>query len=233
MREYGFQNEHGSSLQHGLRFLKFPVFKYGKQVVESKEILGRVGTVTYKRRRYTDTVITMTVEFKSDSTDIFESESEKIRKWIMSTKRLSFTGMPDKHFLVKKTIISGEERKYGDIGNLSVEFTCDPSTYYNEGEFPITIMNPVNPYSWSQPIYKITGEGPCTLTVNGISVKVNVSGNAIIDTERMITYREDGTIKNTSLTGDYEALYLQSGENTITITEGYSLEIIPRWRVLI
>ena len=233
MREYGFQNEHGSSLQHKLRFLDFPVFKYGRQIVESKEIPGRVGTVTYKKKQYTDTVITMTVEFKSDSTDIFESEASKIRKWIMSTKRLSFTDMPGKHFLVKKIIISGEERKFDVFGQMSLEFTCDPSVYINTGEFPVPITDLMNAYSWSQPIYKITGEGLCTLTVNGKTAKVNVSENAIIDTEKMITYREDGVIKNTSLTGDYEDLYLQSGENEVTISEGYGLEIIPRWRILL
>ena len=233
MRKYGFENGHGASFQYNLRFLEFPVFKYGKQVVELVEVPGRAGTVTIKKKQYTDTTISMTVEFGTETVDEFEEESAKIRDWIMSSDRLSFTDMEGKYFLVKKVNISGEEREYGLFGKMSIEFTCDPSVYFDSGNDETEQKTLVNPYSWSQPIYKIYGEGMCTLTVNGNSVEINISDNAIIDTEKMITYREDGTIKNTSMTGDYEDLYLQNGENEISVTENFELKIIPRWRRLL
>ena len=52
-----------------------------------------------------------------------------------------------------------------------------------------------------------------------------------IDTDRMIAYREDGTLQNTSVTGKYEDLYLLEGENDIEITGG-TVKVIPNWRCL-
>ena len=70
------------------------------------------------------------------------------------------------------------------------------------------------------------------LTVNGKTMKATVGQNLTIDTERMLAYRTDGTLMNTSVTGDYEDLYLQAGENEISITSGFSLKIIPNWRCM-
>ena len=54
----------------------------------------------------------------------------------------------------------------------------------------------------------------------------------MIDTERMIAYRTDGTIQNTAVMGEYEDLYLQEGDNEILATDGFEISIIPNWRVL-
>lgn len=89
-----------------------------------------------------------------------------------------------------------------------------------------------NPYDICHPIYKITGNGICTLTVNGKAMKATVGQNLTIDTERMIAYRKDGTMMNTSVSGDYEDLYLKPGENEISITQGFTLTVIPNWRRL-
>ena len=82
------------------------------------------------------------------------------------------------------------------------------------------------------PIYKITGNGPCTLTVNGKTMTATVTDNISIDTERMITYDSSGNLKNTSVSGNYEDLYLQPGENTVTVSSGFTCTVIPNWRCL-
>lgn len=89
-----------------------------------------------------------------------------------------------------------------------------------------------NPYDICHPVYKITGNGNCTLTVNGRTMKATVGQNLTVDTEKMLAYRKDGTIMNTAVTGDYEELYLQPGENDIKITSGFTLKVIPNWRCL-
>ena len=60
----------------------------------------------------------------------------------------------------------------------------------------------------------------------------NVGQNLTIDTDLMIAYRQDGTMQNTAVTGDYENLYLLPGDNVISITDGFDLKIIPNWRTL-
>ena len=41
-----------------------------------------------------------------------------------------------------------------------------------------------NPYDMSKPEYKITGEGLCTLTVNGKTMKANVGQSLCCPTEK-------------------------------------------------
>ena len=47
-----------------------------------------------------------------------------------------------------------------------------------------------------------------------------------------VRYREDGTIMNTSVTGDYENAYLPHGKNEVFVSKGFSLKLQPRWRCL-
>ena len=111
--------------------------------------------------------------------------------------------------------------------------TVDGLKYLINGmnEYDISEINK-NPYLMSKPIYKIKGEGICTISVNGKTVKANVGQNLTIDTELMIAYREDGTMNNTAITGDYESLYLPEGDLSVTATSGFDVKIIPNWRCL-
>lgn len=84
----------------------------------------------------------------------------------------------------------------------------------------------------SHPVYKILGEGVCTLTVNGKTMTANVGQNLTIDTDRQLAYRSDGTLNNTAVTGNYEDLVLVEGDNKVTITDGFDLKVIPYWRYL-
>ena len=57
----------------------------------------------------------------------------------------------------------------------------------------------------------------------------DVAGDLMIDTDRMMAYKKDGTVKNTTVSGDYDSLILNPGENTVSITAGFSLMVIPNW----
>ena len=65
--------------------------------------------------------------------------------------------------------------------------------------------------------------------MNGNAMSANIGQNLTIDTERMMAYRSNGELQNTSVTGDYENMYLKDGENEITITDGFDMEIVPNW----
>ena len=232
MRKYGFDNENGTTFSHGLRFLEFPQFDYGYEVIENKVIPGRVGTLTVRTGRCTDTTITNVLEFTSDTVEMFETKLNEIKKWLMETQKLVYTDKEDRFFLVKKVEFSNVKRKYGVFGNITVVFTCEPFAYFRCGEYEVDIDNVYNSFSWAQPVYKITGDGICTLTVNGKSLIANVSGDLSIDTEKMICYRRDGTSQNTAVSGNYEDLFLQEGENVISVTDGFECKVVPRWRCL-
>lgn len=88
-----------------------------------------------------------------------------------------------------------------------------------------------NPYIECHPTYKIAAEGMCTLKINGKTMTANVGQNLTIDTDLMIAYREDGTLNNTKVSGNYEDMYLQPGNNKIEFYGG-NLKVIPNWRCL-
>ena len=83
-----------------------------------------------------------------------------------------------------------------------------------------------------EPIYRIAGEGFCTLTVNGNEFLANVGQEIIIDSSRQISYKNDGQMINTDVTGDYKWLWLTPGDNTLSVTDGFAVNITPEWREL-
>lgn len=93
------------------------------------------------------------------------------------------------------------------------------------------VKDTFNPYIECHPTYKIAAEGMCTLKINGKTMTANVGQNLTIDTDRMIAYREDGTLNNTKVSGNYEDMYLQPGNNKIEFYGG-NLKVIPNWRCL-
>ena len=235
-REYSFDNGNGTSAGKGLRFLAYPSIEYGREKVEDISVAGKKGTLTKRTGIYTDTIISNKMEYVSKSHELSETERIMITEWLKSTKTVSYSDMPDYFFKVKKVEIDDALRKYGIYGNLTAEFTCEPGIYLKSGEKVQTVVSGArlkNSHSVCSPLYKISGEGVLTLTVNGKKVTANVGQNLTIDTELMMAYRQDGIIQNIALTGDYENLFLQPGDNAITFSPGFTISIVPRWRILL
>lgn len=248
MRKYGFENEYGSSLEYGLKFLEYPTFSYGHEIVEETEIAGKENCYMEHTGCYEDTVITNSMEFTCNSLSEYESEMRKIRSWLKRTKKVIYTDLGEQYFVVKRVEIE-EKRAFHCIGLLTVYFICEPAVYLVSGDQEYSISDVLsNPYSICHPLYIVSGHyGSYKLIVNGNTVEVYVSSSdgsnstpTYIDTEKMMTYTENG-MRNTYLTGDYESLYLQEGENTIEtpkstsgLSMGYTptVKVIPRWRCI-
>ena len=80
------------------------------------------------------------------------------------------------------------------------------------------------------PDYYISGVGTCTISVNGNDFEVKLNGSVILDTERRLIYLPDKTIVNNIGKGDFENLYLQPGQNAISVSKGFVAKAIPHWR---
>ncbi|WP_333678430.1 hypothetical protein [Muricomes intestini] len=235
MRKFGFDNEYGTSFDYGIHFLSFPVFQYGQEVVNDIEVSNRAGTLTERTGTYSNTVITNELEFDCSCLAEYENKMQEIRRWLKKTRKVTYTDAEEKYFAVKKIEIDEEARLYGVFGNITVIFTCSPSTFFHDGDSEINILSGdsiYNAFSVAHPIYRISGEGMCTLIVNGKSIKANIGQNLTIDTDLMIAYREDGTLINTSIAGNYEDIYLQEGNNSIAFSAGFTVKLVPKWRVL-
>ena len=215
-------------------FENYPMIQMGQRQYDSVVIPGR-GTLLLDTDTYSDTVITFIVDV-----NVMASADARIRAYLdarrilVDLKTISFCDAPE-YFYRIKSVSLGAVEQYSDIaGDFEVQLVCEPAAYLQAGTKQYDAAGVAdNQYSGCHPIYIITGEGVCTLTVNGKAIKANIAQNLIIDTERMLAYRTDGTMQNAAVTGRYEDLYLQSGKNTVSATDGFTLKIIPNWGYLL
>mgnify|MGYP005787345419 FL=1 len=229
---YDFEFNGITASDYKIHVEKRPSIPGKKEKIDYIEIAGREETVADRKKFYEDVEIEVECSFKEMQKDWIQKVRE-IKRWLRGSGELKFTDSADSFWKVKEIEIDGFERPLRKYGIFQVLFICSPFEYLVEGQMKMDIKEAsYNPYEVSHPIYHITGEGYCILIVNGKTMNANVGQNLTIDTERMLAYREDGTLQNTQVTGDYEDLYLQPGENTITITSGFDLKIVPNWRRL-
>ena len=111
-----------------------------------------------------------------------------------------------------------------------MRFTCYPYEFTETGQTEHTIVEASNNiYDTCMPLYKISGNGQCMLNVNNYIFMANVQELLNVDTRLMICRDADGNYKNTFVSGDYSKLWLKNGQNIISITNGFTLVIKPRW----
>lgn len=211
-----------------------PNIPAAKRKKTSYKIPGRDGELYIHENAVEDIVISIDFGFYCEQSKWMDYY-RAAKKWLLTkmSGKLILSDDTDYFYKVKSVAIGTAERIVKDIGEFKADFTCDGFQYLKSGLFEYDKEDVLyNPYSLSKPIYKITGEGVCQLIVNGKTVSANVGQNITIDTERMISHRSDGTLQNTNISGDYEDLYLSEGDNTISISEGFALKVIPNWRCL-
>lgn len=155
----------------------------------------------------------------------------RIKSWLKGAGVLRLSDDPDVFYKVIACGVNGVERRGKWGQELEAVFVCEPFQYLNSGTKEMTAQEAsLNPYHTAKPIYKITGTGTARLTVNGNVMTALVGGNLTIDTDLMIAWRDNGIAENTSVTGDYAGLWLNNGVNTIAISSGFNLVVIPNYR---
>lgn len=218
----------------GIKVKERPSIPTPEANIEYITIPGRDGSMTIRDGTLKDIVVSVPFIFKTQP-NLFAEKFRNAKAWLMAkgSGRLCFSDDPDVFYKARNVVIGENERTVKKVGEFTAEFTCHGCQYLVDGQKEYTLdAVEYNPYFVSHPVYKIEGEGVCQLTVNGNTMRANVGQNLIIDTELMIAYREDGSLANTDVLGDYDELYLREGENRIDITSGFALKVIPNWRCL-
>lgn len=234
MLDYFFTNQDGEkSTEHNILFEEYPVIQMGQEEYDSVKIPGR-GTLYSTTGTYSDTMITLLIDVNmaGKAGDRISAYIDA-RRFLIACKTISFCDTPGFFYKAKCVELSEVDQYSEASGDFEARFTCEPGVYLDTGiqQYDIEDVK-LNRYDLCHPIYLITGEGVCTLTVNGKIMTVNVGQNLTIHTELMLAYRQDGTMQNTEVTGDYQDLYLQPGQNEISITSGFVCKVIPNWRCL-
>lgn len=219
----------------GVSVVSRPTIPIPKREHETIKVEGRDGELHRDKGTYEDIEIKINFNFVSKNADIWAQDLRKVKKWLYSGKdeRLILSDDPEYYYKVKQAVMSDSERKVRRIGNFDISFTCEPYMYRIDGQEEKQVTEYLyNPYMKTQPVYEIYGNGEITLQVNGNQVKAKVSGQLNIDTKLGICYNAANEISNASLTGEYEGLYLEEGDNTFNYTKGFRVVIIPNWREL-
>lgn len=219
-------------VDHHVLTVRRPSIPAAEERIEEIEIPGRNGGLTSSSGLYDNIVIPVEFNFMSAPSN-WNEVYRKVKKWLSGSGELKFSDDAGMFYKALFCRITDSERTSRRLGNLTAEFTCEPFCYYESGKREIAVESPLYNPGWTcEPVYRITGEGNCTLTVNGYEFTANVGQEIIIDTNRQISYKNDGQMLNTDVTGDYEELWLKPGDNTISVTSGFEVNITPMWREL-
>lgn len=156
---------------------------------------------------------------------------DDMRRWLRGTGRLKLSDLQDRYYEVLAVNMEGVERQLWQYGTFTVEFICYPYQFMNSGDVEIDYTKlKINGFDRCKPTYRVIGNGDCSVVVNGKTVKATVGRELTIDSRRMIAFKiRGGELLNTSVTGDYEDLWLPGGKNSISITKGFGLKIKPFW----
>lgn len=230
MFSVSYNNE--SCLGYGIIPVRRPSIPAPEERIEEIKIPGRNGVLVVSENLYNAISIRVEFNFMSKSNEWAETY-RKAKRWLSGSGELWFSDDHEVYYKVLYCKVTGTERTSRRIGNFTAEFVCDPYTYYKSGKNEIELESVIyNPGVTCEPAYRITGEGLCTLTINGYEFTANVGQEIIIDSNRMISYKNDGQMLNTDVTGDYAKLWLNPGDNSLSVTDGFLAYITPEWRDL-
>ena len=214
--------------------IKRPSIPMAERNIEFKDIPGRNGSLTRDLGTYKDLEFSVEFNFLEDNSAEWMKHYREIKNWVSTFggKKLKLSDDPNFFYKIKTAKISTSERVSRLFGKITIDFRTDPFTYVEGSDLFVTAENKIyNPYYYAEPVYKIKGEGLCTLNVNGNVMKANVGQEIIIDIERRLAYR-NSTMQNISVTGNYDKMRLQTGVNTISVTSGFELLIKTNLRSL-
>lgn len=216
---------------HGLMVAKRPNIAPPKKRITVSEIPGREYDLSEESGSFEDVTIPITFNYVTEP-DLWARVFRGAVLWLRQEGILQFSDDLDVFRKVRYVTIGENNRELKRLGIFTATFVCFPGEYLVSGRRFISISagKVINSYSIARPIYEITGNGLCVLMVNGNTMEANVDGTLTIDTDKWIAYKT--TLANTSVTGDYDDLYLIPGENDISVTKGFTVKIRPNWRVL-
>ena len=210
---------------HGVYLYDYATFSGASKNYQTSAVGGMLGELVGMDDYKSNLVIRCTFGIISPQ---FMSHVTVLKRWLKGTGRLTISDHQDVFYKVWKVDYGVVERELRKFGQFTVSFTCTPYQFEKDGLIPVSNIT-YNPYDLCRPIYTVTGSGAFTLTVNGKEMSGTANPTIIIDTERMIAYNQENVNQSTLLSGDYEDIYIPSGDVDINITSGFTLSIIPQW----
>lgn len=216
MRKYTnviFNNS--SSLELGLLCTNVLSISSPVRVTKDITIAGRE-TLVEDTDIFEDIEISIEFNYKKSTRE----KDRRIRKWLTNIEDRYLRFSDDGYvYKVKKVIKEGTERNIFKKGIFTVTFLCEGLQYDIESLESNTIENNSVIYNDgdvnAKPVIQIFGEGLVKLMINDNEITINVGQNITINSELQLCYREDGTLRNADMKGEFPLL--ETGlDNTIS-----------------
>lgn len=211
-----------------------PEIPAAKRVYEEIAVSGKDGAYLRDLGRYESVELPIELNYIGDA-DRWHEKWRKAQKWLSETNgELVLTDDPNYYFRVSRVILGNNMRRGNRIGDFKATFVLKDGLYYMRSGKAKYSPEDVqwNPGEECYPLYYVSGVGKCVININEYAFELTINGTVIIDSERQIICSEDKRIINNIAKGDYKKLCLAKGSNTIKITEGFDVQIVPNWRCL-
>ena len=217
----------------GLIMEEYPKIPASERVYNSYEIPGRAGELVQdtKTRKNIPLPVELTMLTVPDNQLEYRDYIRQIQKWLKGSGWLQLSDEQDTRYKVLTTQNGVSDRITPIYGKVDAVFTLEPYEYVNSGFLEHDISDiKFNGYDLCKPVYEISGNATGTLTVNGVQFKIKSIERLTIDSALQLTWTTaNGEVKNTAISGDYEDLWIPSGDVAITATPGLTVKIKPRW----
>ncbi|KEH88955.1 phage tail component [Clostridium novyi A str. 4540] len=228
-----FNNLNSYSL--GLVVEHRPFVPIAERNIHFINIEGRNGTLIEDLETYGD--INIPINFGFIERNDFNSKCRLIKNWLTNIQdnKLILSDDNNMFYKVKNVKTDDIARNLKTIGRLTVDFLCEPFSYYCDGLDTIEIKKPTIIYGpeftyKSEPVIKIYGKGVITLNINNNSIKLKDVQEYITLNSTIQECYKDTRNCNNKMQGEFPLLV---EENKISWTGNVQkIEIIPNWRCL-
>lgn len=219
-------------------FSDFETFFDGSQmfVTPEKEVTfyavpGKNGDLSISNDRYKNKDVNINCFIRND----FRKNFSNLMNFLLSQDGYQrFESTKEEDIFMLAQFVNAVEPTTGAFlknGRFTLTFNFKPQKWLKTGENPISVTNTlsiINPTLMSaKPLLKVTGTG--SIVINGVTLTLTQNTSVTyIDFELEDCY--EGTInRNSDLTINGGFPSLTPGENTISVSGGCTVDLIPRW----
>lgn len=243
-RNVYFNGVSSETLWENVYVTSCPEIPTAVQRYEQIEIPGKNGIIIQPKGTY-ENVTKEYVLAIGDKRDDYPKIIDNLARWLNQTPArkdnymtLSDDFAPDYYRLAVYDSDTDVRNINTMFGTVTLKFNCRPEKFLFSGDGEVkfddsgSIYNPGRPSKPLIRLYKYSGESTLKVNDTEISIAKNLkSGYVYIDSEAQDCYGKDGENYNSYVTlADFPEL--QSGENTIELSNISTAYITPRWWIL-
>lgn len=224
-----------NALTHGIRLQKPISFSGAEPVIEKVHVAGRNGDLTFDTGAYSNR--TGQAECFCLQTNV-EAAVRAATSMLLGVKgytRLECTNDPTHFWMARVANGPQIEDRMRTLNPFSIEFDCKPQRFIKDGEQAVSVASGTTIYNATAfdalPIVSIKGSGQGRLQIGEYVVEVqSLDGNLKLDCDLQNAYYGTTNLNGTISAPNFPVLI--PGDNKITYTGDWEVEIVPRWWTL-